>query len=175
MTFWLLIAGAILSFVGMTFHGVVGQKKLMGNVYKKLKKLKASPQHYAKFNIRINQDGRKRSAYEILSYKEVTWDKLKTIWPELKKLKTDCQVEKQIKVNSFYNRYSKKQLSEINELEKDKSLEIRKDIDYEKCAGLSNEVKEILVNHKPLNIQEARQLPGMTPAAASILLRYVKK
>ena len=34
MTFWFLIAGAILSFVGMIFHGVVGQKKLMGNVYK---------------------------------------------------------------------------------------------------------------------------------------------
>ena len=34
MTVWFLIAGSILSFVGMTFHGVVGQKKLMGNVYK---------------------------------------------------------------------------------------------------------------------------------------------
>tara|TARA_Y100000748_G_scaffold75654_1_gene62353 strand:+ start:333 stop:698 length:366 start_codon:yes stop_codon:yes gene_type:complete len=34
MTFWFLILGAILSFTGMMFHGVVGQKKLMGNVYK---------------------------------------------------------------------------------------------------------------------------------------------
>lgn len=34
MTFWFLILGAILSFTGMLFHGVVGQKKLMGNVYK---------------------------------------------------------------------------------------------------------------------------------------------
>ena len=40
--------------------------------------------------------------------------------------------------------------------------------------GLSNEVKEILSGNKPDNIKEARLLPGMTPAAASILLRFVK-
>ena len=39
----------------------------------------------------------------------------------------------------------------------------------------NNEIKEILAKNKPNNIEEAKQLPGMTPAAASILLRYVKK
>ena len=42
-------------------------------------------------------------------------------------------------------------------------------------SGLSNEVKEVLERHKPQSFGEAKNLPGMTPAAASILLSYVKK
>ncbi len=151
------------------------KKKLMRQVCIKLKKLKASPQEYAKFDIKINQDGRKRSAFEILGYKEVSWVKLKEIWPELNSLEIEASTQKQIKIDSFYNRYSERQLNEINSLEKDKDLNIKQGIDYYKCSGLSNEIKEILAKHKPNNIKEARELPGMTPAAASILLRYVKK
>ena len=150
------------------------KKNLMNNAYVKLNKLKASPQHYSNFNIKINQDGRKRSAFEILGYKDVNWSKLKKIWPELKTLGINREIENQIKINSFYKRYSERQLNEINDLEKDRLLKIKSSVDYNKCSGLSNEVKEILTTNKPHNIQEARQLPGMTPAAASILLRFVK-
>ena len=150
------------------------KKKLIQKACIKLEKLKASPQEYLKFNIKINQDGRKRSAYEILGYKSVSWSKLQKMWPELRLLKVEASIQKQIKINSFYKRYSERQLNEINSLEKDKYLSIRKTIDYKKCSGLSNEVKEILAKHKPKSIKEARELPGMTPAAASILLRYVK-
>ncbi len=151
------------------------KKKLIQKACIKLEKLKASPQEYLKFNIKINQDGRKRSAYEILGYKSVSWSKLQKMWPELRLLKVEASIQKQIKINSFYKRYSERQLNEVNSLEKDKYLSIRKTIDYKKCSGLSNEVKEILAKHKPKSIKEARELPGMTPAAASILLRYVKK
>ena len=106
---------------------------------------------------------------------KLPWKKLKEIWPELESLKINKAIEQQIRVNSFYERYTSRQILEIDELEKDKLLKIDNRIDYRKCSGLSNEVKEILAKHKPNNIQEARQLPGMTPAAASILLRFVKK
>ena len=48
-------------------------------------------------------------------------------------------------------------------------------INFRKCSGLSNEVKEVLERYKPQSFGEAKNLPGMTPAAASILLSYVKK
>ena len=153
----------------------LAKKSLLKKTYKLLNKLTASPQKYSRFNIKINQDGKKRSAFEILGYKEVSWKDLKSMWPELKNLKTDQVIEKQIKANSFYNRYSGKQNLEIEELEKDKYLKIDQKLDFMSCSGLSNEVKEILNYHKPENIMEARQLPGMTPAAASILLRFIKK
>ena len=150
------------------------KKKLLQKANTMLKNLKGSPQLYAKFGIKINQDGKKRSAYEILGYKDVTWNKLKKVWPVINSLSLDNKIERQIKINSFYDRYSERQKMEILELEKDKSLKISKKIDYKKCSGLSNEVKELLFTHKPNNIKEARLLPGMTPAAASILLRFVK-
>jgi tRNA uridine 5-carboxymethylaminomethyl modification enzyme len=84
-------------------------------------------------------------------------------------------LKKQIKTNSFYERYSSRYLAEIDDLNKEKSLKIRKNANFDDCAGLSNEIKEILKRHKPASIGEARQLPGMTPAAANVLLRYVKK
>ena len=100
---------------------------------------------------------------------------INNIWPELKKLRVDNRLKKQIKTNSFYERYSSRYLAEIDDLNKEKSLKIRKNADFDGCAGLSNEIKEILKRHKPASIGEARQLPGMTPAAANVLLRYVKK
>ena len=63
------------------------------------------------------------------------------MWPELTSLKIDANIQKQIKINSFYKRYSERQLNEINSLEKDKYLSISKKINYKKCSGLSNELK----------------------------------
>ena len=81
----------------------------------------------------------------------------------------------QIKINAFYDRYVGRQLLEIDELRKETELKLHERVDFEKCPGLSNEIKEILRKNKPKSIGEARQLTGMTPAAASILLRFVKK
>ncbi len=153
----------------------LNKKKLMKNICEKLNKLNASPQNYAKCGIKINQDGKKRSAFEVLGYKEVTWGQIRRIFPNLRGQKISKSIEKQIKINSFYKRYSERQQNEIEELKKERLLVIHKNVNFNKCDGLSNEIKEILSKNKPNNIEEAKQLPGMTPAAASILLRYVKK
>ena len=151
------------------------KKEILKNSTKTLKKLVASPQTYQKAGLKINQDGKKRSAYDILGYKDSSWKLIYSIWPDLKKLKLDKRIAKQIKVNSFYERYSQRHLAEIEELNRDKELKINLRKNFDDCSGLSNEVKEILNKHKPKSIGEARDLPGMTPAAAAILLKYVKK
>jgi len=153
----------------------LNKKKIMNKICGKLNKLNASPQYYAKHGIKINQDGKKRTALEVLGYKEVTWGQIRKILPNLSKQKISNRIEKQIKINSFYKRYSERQQFEIEELKKERLLKIHKNVNFNKCDGLSNEIKEILSKNKPSNIEEARQLPGMTPAAASILLRFVKK
>ena len=60
-------------------------------------------------------------------------------------------------------------------MKKETELKLHERVDFEKCPGLSNEIKEILRKNKPKSIGEARELPGMTPAAAAILLKYIKK
>ena len=151
------------------------KKEIMRKAKLVLSKLEGSPQTYNKFGLKINFDGKKRNAYEVLGFPNASWNLLTKIWPEIGFLKIDYRTKKQIRANSFYERYSNRQLIEINELEKDQDILLRPDIDLSKCDGLSNEIKDILISKSPKNIAEARQLPGMTPAAASILLRYVKK
>ena len=153
---------------------MVKKEKSLENSIKTLKSLNASPQALGKAGFKINHDGKKRSAYEILGYKEASWELINDIWPELKKLRVDQRLKKQIKTNSFYERYSSRYLAEIDDLNKERSLKIRKNTDFDGCAVFSNEIKEILKRYKPASIGEARQLPGMTPAAANVLLRYVK-
>ena len=151
------------------------KKKAISQAMKTLTNLEASPQLYSKFGLKINMDGKKRTAWEILGYKDSSWKMIKSIWPDLNKLKLNKTIEKQIKTNAFYQRYLEKQLVEIEDLKKEKCLKLHSDINYKNCSGLSNEIKEILDKHKPQNIGEATELPGMTPAAAAILLRFAKK
>ena len=151
------------------------KKQIINKAEEKLKELCASPQIYKKFGLQINQDGRKRSAYEILGYKDSSWDLIESVWPEIKKLDIEEKIKKQIKTNAFYSRYTHRQFAEIEELKKDMNLKLSDNINFDKCSGLSNEIKEILKQHKPSSIGEARDLPGMTPAAASLLLRFVKR
>jgi len=151
------------------------KKKKIEKASKMLDSLDASPQTYSNFGLQINLDGKKRTAYEILGYKNATWRMLKAIWPELKSLKLNQKIERQIKVNCFYSRYAKRQITEIEELRRDAKLLLKRNINYDECGGLSNEIKEMLNKHRPASIGEARELPGMTPAAAAILLRHLKK
>ncbi len=158
------------------------QREIWLKKKEKLKKLDyllkssiASPQLFKSFGIKINQDGKKRSAYEILSYKDVHWTDIEKIWPELRKIKINGKTKNQIKNNAFYSKYTDRQKEEIEQLKKETELKIGRKFDYHRCSGLSNEIKEILTRHQPQNIGEATDLPGMTPAAASILLNYIKK
>ena len=64
---------------------------------------------------------------------------------------------------------------EIDELKKETELKLNHSIDFEKCSGLSNEIKEILRKNKPKSIGEARQLAGMTPAAKINTTSFCKK
>ncbi len=151
------------------------KKNLIKTANKTLHSLKASPQTYKKFGLKINLDGKKRSAFEILGYPDSKWSILKSIWPQICELQLDSKTENQIQVNSFYSRYTQRQKSEIEDLRKDEGLLLDIGIKYKKCPGLSSEVRELLEKSNPRSIGEARALPGMTPAAAAILLRYVKK
>lgn len=58
---------------------------------------------------------------------------------------------------------------------KDENLKIREDIDYEKIGGLSREMVAKLSKVRPSTIGEASRIPGVTPAAITAVLGYLKK
>jgi len=138
-----------------------------------LKQLKISPNSAEKFNIKIAKDGVKRSAFEVLSRKGVTFSKLRSIWTKIPK--ATRSEEEQIEIAAHYAGYLDKQNADIIAFRKDENLKIPSNIDYSKLSGLSNEVKSKFISIKPKTIGQALRIDGITPAAAYILLSHIKK
>ncbi len=151
------------------------KKKALKAGIEQLKQNYATPHKIKAVGLSINEDGKKRTAYEVLGYNECSWNKIMLIWPHLKKLKISKAEKEQIRITAFYKKYVDRQMAEIKELKKEHGLKLKNSFDPRNCIGLSNEVKEILFKNSPKTFGEAAALPGMTPSAASLLLKYIKK
>ena len=138
-----------------------------------LKSIKISPNEAEKFDIKIAKDGVRRSAFDILSRKGVTFDKLRLIWRKIPK--ASSKEEEQIEISAHYSGYLEKQEADIVAFRKDESLLIPRNIDYNKLSGLSNEVKSKFKLIRPKTLGQALRIDGITPAAAYILFSHVKK
>tara|TARA_B110000438_G_scaffold286546_1_gene317879 strand:- start:131 stop:2005 length:1875 start_codon:yes stop_codon:yes gene_type:complete len=138
-----------------------------------LNNVKITPNEAEKFNIKIAKDGLKRSALEILARKGVNFSHLRKIWKNIPS--ADRAEEDQIEITAHYSGYMEKQQADIIAFRKDENLLIPKNIDYNKLSGLSNEVKTKFDHIKPRTLGQALRIDGITPAAAYILLSFVKK
>ena len=138
-----------------------------------LTKLKISPNKAEKFNIKVAKDGIKRTAFQILSREGVTFDNIRSIWPELPNASRD--EEEQLEISAHYSGYLEKQEADIIAFRKDENLIIPENIDYDKLSGLSNEVKSKFSLIKPKTLGQALRIDGITPAAVYILLAHVKR
>lgn len=84
-------------------------------------------------------------------------------------------VREQVEVECKYEGYLRRQEAEILKFKKLEQISIPEELSYARIPGLSNEIKQQLQKIKPLSLGQASRIPGMTPAALSILLVYLKK
>lgn len=91
----------------------------------------------------------------------------------LKDSSDQAQVQAIIQVR--YKGYIDRQNTEIEKTKRQETTELPRDLDYSSMNGLSNELKQKLLQSKPDNVGRAARIPGMTPAAISLLLVHVKK
>jgi tRNA uridine 5-carboxymethylaminomethyl modification enzyme len=131
-----------------------------------------SPTVLKKNGIKISQDGRKKSLLQILKFKDVTLEKIRSIFSDIPKY--DDEIEDLIKTESHYSGYIEQQKRDISIFEKDENLMIPKNINYDSISGLSNEVKRKFNDIKPLTFGQALRIDGVTPAAINILMIYCK-
>lgn len=149
------------------YTGALGQgRQLLDN-------LVITPTLAAKQGLKLNQDGQRRSAYELLAYPDITLETLKPIWPELNHLAT--KVAEVLEIEASYAVYMQRQNADIIDVKRDENLQIPTDFDFASLSGLSNELKQKLLLAKPLNLAQAGRVDGMTPAAISLILALVKK
>lgn len=87
----------------------------------------------------------------------------------------DPLVSEQIEIQLKYQGYINRQEEDIQKLKRQENTAFPEDFDYQHIDGLSNELKQKLMKAKPVSIAKASRIPGITPAAVSLLLIYLKK
>ncbi len=135
--------------------------------------IKADYSELSQSGITVNHDGSKRTAYLLMSYNDVSRETILKLFPELNQFAE--KVYEQVEIESRYAGYIKRQLSDIEVFKKDENLKIRDDIDYQSIGGLSREMVFKLSKVRPATIGEASRIPGVTPAAITAILGYLKK
>jgi len=148
------------------------QKKLV-SVYDALSSNLITPNAAAKHSVKISMDGVKRSGIDVLALKGVTVSKLRKIWDNIPYY--EQSIDEQVEIDAHYSGYLKRQSHDIDAFRKDESIVIPLDIDYDSFSGLSIEIKSKLKKIKPKTLGQALRIDGVTPAAAIILLGFVKK
>lgn len=87
----------------------------------------------------------------------------------------DPAVAEQVEIQAKYEGYLNRQKEEIEKARRHEDRAIPDDMDYTQVSGLSNEVRQKLIDHKPQTLGQAGRISGVTPAAVSLLLVHLKK
>ncbi|MGY2797973.1 tRNA uridine 5-carboxymethylaminomethyl modification enzyme [Ewingella americana] len=114
------------------------------------------------------------SAEELLRRPEMTYELLTSLTPFGPSV-PDAQAAEQVEIQVKYEGYIARQQDEIEKQQRNENTLLPLDLDYRQVNGLSNEVIAKLNDHKPTSIGQATRISGITPAAISILLIWLKK
>ncbi len=162
--------------------GVVGSERLAAfqarqheieSLKAELQALALTPQQAERGGLQLNRDGLRRSAYQILSYPDVTFEQLAAIWPRLRAYSP--AVIDRVSADAVYAVYLDRQAAEIESYRRDQALKVPADLDLDGISGLSNELKAKLAAARPADLAQAGKIEGMTPAALTLLAAHARK
>jgi tRNA uridine 5-carboxymethylaminomethyl modification enzyme len=123
--------------------------------------------------VHLNQDGVRRSAFELLGYEQVdtaTMGALVPTWQD-----ATPKAREALTIDAKYRGYIERQAIDIERFLKDEHLVLPENLDYASVPSLSNEMKEKLSLAKPQTFGAASRVPGVTPAALVALLSYLRQ
>ena len=132
-----------------------------------------SPSAAQRHGLGVKLDGVARSGLELLRLPEVDVARLVPIWPELGRVRRD--VAEQLEIEARYASYLPRQEADIAAFRADDALVLPCDLDLDAIAGLSSEVRARLRETRPPTLGAAARLPGMTPAALTLLYRHARR
>lgn len=132
----------------------------------------ASPNMLQRHGFKVNLDGKVRSADVLLSYPDVTIERLSAVWPGLASLTPE--VVEQLEIDGVYRGYVVRQDADINAYRRDEGLKLPDSLDYAGVGSLSAEIRQKLTDARPATLGAAARISGVTPAALVALLRFVK-
>jgi tRNA uridine 5-carboxymethylaminomethyl modification enzyme len=132
-----------------------------------------TPKEAEKYGLSLNKDGQRRTAFELLSYPEISIADLRKVWSRFAEL--DARIAEQIEIDAKYAVYLSRQAADVAAYRRDESFTLPDDLDYAALPGLSNEVRQKLQAQRPRTIGHAGKIDGITPAALTLLVAHVKR
>jgi tRNA uridine 5-carboxymethylaminomethyl modification enzyme len=132
-----------------------------------------TPTEAQKFGLSVNQDGTRRSGFDLLCYPDVSFQDLTSIWDDLNLIPQD--VARQLENDAKYEKLLERQRTDIAALKRDEKYTIPKEFSYDGLSGLSTELCCKLKQSRPETLGQASRIDGMTPAALTLILSRIKK
>lgn len=127
----------------------------------------------AGLGLTLNQDGARRSGFQLLAFPDVTFDHLLQLDPSLEDI--DAETRDQLSRDALYSNYIDRQQRDIDAMRRDELQVIPAHFSYIAIDGLSNELKTKLEKVRPENLLQAGRVDGMTPAALTLLLAKLRQ
>ncbi|WP_324752879.1 tRNA uridine-5-carboxymethylaminomethyl(34) synthesis enzyme MnmG [Roseovarius sp. Pro17] len=134
--------------------------------------LSYTPKQLENIGLRVNQDGTRRSGFQILAFPDVSFDHLVRLEPPLADI--DAPVMEQLEKDALYSNYIARQERDVAMVQRDEAHVIPQNFDYDQLGGLSNELRNKLALVRPANLAHAARIDGMTPAALTLLLTRLR-
>jgi tRNA uridine 5-carboxymethylaminomethyl modification enzyme len=134
--------------------------------------LSMTPSEAEAFDLKINKDGQRRSAFDLLAYPDMHLARLAEVWPELGEI--DSKTAERLEIEAQYDVYLQRQSASAALLRREEERIIPDGMDFAAISGISNELKQKLAVRKPKSIAEAKKIDGMTPAAMALVLLAIR-
>lgn len=123
--------------------------------------------------IRVASDGVRRSAYELLSFPDVTFDTVLSMDPAFAAV--DLATRRQLERDALYANYIGRQDRDVEAMARDEAEPIPDGFDYGALSGLSTELRQKLSAARPATLAQAGRVEGMTPAALTLILARLRQ
>lgn len=127
----------------------------------------------ARRGLKVNQDGLRRSALDLVAMADIGWKGVTEIWPQFRGLPAD--VVEALEADALYAGYLQRQDADIAALRKEEQLSLPSGLDYAAMPSLSAELRQKLAAVRPATLGQAARIDGMTPAALAVILGHVKR
>lgn len=145
----------------------------LGSAREALDRLSLTTAEAQKLGIAINQDGRRRTARELLSYPDVAWSTLSAAFGELEGI--DEGIGEQLAIEAVYANYLERQEADILAFRRDEAINLPPGLDYGAIGGLSSEAREKLKAVRPATLGQASRIEGVTPGAITAVLAHIRQ
>ena len=151
----------------------VAKQKMLAEALAIVSRETMTPNEAAKHGIIINSDGKRRTVLELLANPDISYEQLAEIYPAMKTWRAD--IREQVEIEAVYKSYLERQRDDIDSFKEEEGLTLPDHLDYDLVGSLSNEIRAKLKTARPATLGAAGRIPGMTPAALTAIMTYMKR